>query len=94
MMKKRAFLKKEAQFYLKKLVIRMYDEVSQTFVYLAYFDKLIDGSPNNSISVVPCNQAVGNVCEFQIKRSKYVWILKIILYQHYQNTIIGLEKRV
>ncbi|MCZ6174522.1 CreA family protein [Campylobacter ureolyticus] len=33
-------------------------------MYLAYSDKLVDGSPNNSISVVPCNQAVENVCEF------------------------------
>ena len=41
----------------------MYDEKDNAIIYLAYSDKLVDGSPNNSISVVPCNQAVGNVCE-------------------------------
>jgi CreA protein len=38
----------------KKLhVVRMYDAQRQVIVYLAYSDKLIDGSPKNSISVVP-----------------------------------------
>lgn len=38
----------------KKLrVVRMYDKQRQVLVYLAYSDKLIDGSPKNSISVVP-----------------------------------------
>lgn len=38
----------------KKLkIVRMYDKQRQVLVYLAYSDKLIDGSPKNSISVVP-----------------------------------------
>ena len=38
----------------KKLkVVRFYDKARQVLVYLAYSDKLIGGSPKNSISVVP-----------------------------------------
>jgi CreA protein len=38
----------------KKLrVVRLYDKQRQVIVYLAYSDKLIDGSPKNSVSVVP-----------------------------------------
>jgi CreA protein len=38
----------------KKLrVVRMWDPKRQVLIYLAYSDKLIDGSPKNSISVVP-----------------------------------------
>ncbi|MGE0748185.1 MAG: CreA family protein, partial [Rhodospirillales bacterium] len=38
----------------KKLrVVRFHDEKRNTLVYLAYSDKLIDGSPANSISTVP-----------------------------------------
>ncbi len=39
---------------LKKLqVVRFYDKKRNVLVYLAYSDKLIDGSPKNSISSVP-----------------------------------------
>ncbi len=34
-------------------VVRFYDEEANTIVYLVYSDKLIDGSPKNSISTVP-----------------------------------------
>lgn len=34
-------------------VVRMYDPKFSTLVYLVYSDKLIDGSPKNSISSVP-----------------------------------------
>ena len=38
---------------LKKLqVIRFLDRARNTLIYLAYSDKLIDGSPKNSISAV------------------------------------------
>lgn len=38
----------------KKLqVVRFYDKKRNVLVYLAYSDKLIDGSPKNSISTVP-----------------------------------------
>ncbi|MBM3487472.1 MAG: hypothetical protein FJX67_12720 [Alphaproteobacteria bacterium] len=34
-------------------VVRFYDAKRHTLVYLAYSDKLIDGSPQNAISTVP-----------------------------------------
>ena len=38
----------------KKLhVVRFFDKKRNTIVYLAYSDKLIEGSPKNSISTVP-----------------------------------------
>jgi CreA protein len=38
----------------KKLhVVRFYDKPNNTLVYLSYSDKLIEGSPKNSISTVP-----------------------------------------
>jgi len=38
----------------KKLhVVRFLDKKRNVFVYLAYSDRLIDGSPQNSISTVP-----------------------------------------
>ncbi len=41
-------------FLFKKLrVVRFLDQKRNTLVYLAYSDKLIDGSPKNSVSSVP-----------------------------------------
>ncbi|MEN3975815.1 CreA family protein [Emcibacter sp. SYSU 3D8] len=38
----------------KKLqVVRFYDRANNTLVYLSYSDKLVEGSPKNSISTVP-----------------------------------------
>jgi CreA protein len=34
-------------------VVRFYDKPNNTLVYLAYSDKLVEGSPKNSISTVP-----------------------------------------
>lgn len=62
--KENIFKKRSSILFKRTQVVRMYDEKNSVIVYLAYSDKLVDGSPNNSISVVPCNQAVGNVCEF------------------------------
>jgi CreA protein len=46
---------KESRSWLfKKLqVVRFYDKPNNTLVYLTYSDKLIEGSPKNSISTVP-----------------------------------------
>ncbi len=46
---------KESRSWLfKKLqVVRFYDRPNNTLVYLSYSDKLVDGSPKNSISTVP-----------------------------------------
>jgi CreA protein len=44
-------------FFFKKLrIVRFYDQVSNSLVYLVYSDKLIDGSPKNSLSAVALDQ--------------------------------------
>jgi CreA protein len=50
---KEVFSKSTSLLFKSLHVIRMYDEESYTLVYLAYSDKLIDGSPKNSISTIP-----------------------------------------
>ena len=41
----------------KKLrIVRFYDKNSNSLIYVVYSDKLIDGSPKNSISAVPLNE--------------------------------------
>lgn len=43
----------DRSFWFKELhVQRFFDEAASTFVYLTYSDKLIDGSPKNSLSTV------------------------------------------
>jgi CreA protein len=46
---------KESRSWLfKKLqVVRFYDKPNNTLVYLSYSDKVVEGSPKNSISTVP-----------------------------------------
>ena len=42
----------------KKLrIVRMVDEKRHTLVYLTYSDRLIDGSPKNSVTAVPVDKA-------------------------------------
>jgi len=46
--------KKSTSILFKKLqVVRFYDPKRNVLVYLTYSDKLIDGSPKNSISAIP-----------------------------------------
>jgi CreA protein len=45
-------------FLFKKLrVVRMVDKKRNTLVYLTYSDRVIEGSPNNSVTVVPVDRA-------------------------------------
>jgi CreA protein len=45
---------KKTSFIFKTLqVVRFYDKKRNVLIYLVYSDKLIDGSPKNSISTVP-----------------------------------------
>lgn len=47
-------LKKRTSILFKTLqVMRFYDKKRNTLVYLVYSDKILEGSPKNSISVVP-----------------------------------------
>ena len=46
-------------FLFKKLrVVRMVDKKRNTLVYLTYSDRAIEGSPNNSVTVVPVDRAM------------------------------------
>jgi CreA protein len=47
------FRKRTSVLFKSLQVIRFYDAKRQVLVYLTFSDKLIDGSPKNSISVVP-----------------------------------------
>ena len=38
-------------------IVRMVDPARNTLVYLTYSDKLIDGSPQNSVTAVPVDRA-------------------------------------
>ena len=45
-------------FLFKKLrVVRMVDKKRNTLVYMTYSDRVIEGSPNNSVTVVPVDRA-------------------------------------
>ncbi len=48
-----AFSERRSILFKKLQVVRFYDKKRNTLVYLVYSDKLIDGSPKNSISTVP-----------------------------------------
>ena len=39
-------------------IVRMVDASRNTLVYLTYSDKLIDGSPQNSVTAVPVDRTI------------------------------------
>ena len=51
--------KKSASLIFKKIqVVRFYDKKRSTLVYLTYSDRIIEGSPKNSISIIALPQAI------------------------------------
>lgn len=50
--KEEVFTEKASILFKKMRIVRFYDPQSNSLVYLVYSDKLIDGSPKNSISAV------------------------------------------
>lgn len=48
----RVFRKSTSILFKKLQVVRFYDPKRNTLIYLTYSDKLIDGSPKNSISTI------------------------------------------
>ncbi len=50
---KRVFRKSTSLLFKKLQVVRFYDKKRNTLVYLTYSDKLVEGSPKNSISSIP-----------------------------------------
>jgi len=49
---KRVFRKSTSLLFKKLQVVRFYDRKRNTLVYLSYSDKIVDGSPKNSISTI------------------------------------------
>lgn len=52
------FSERRSILFKKLRVVRMVDPERNTLVYLSYSDKLIEGSPQNSISVVPVDRSL------------------------------------
>ncbi|WP_028319011.1 CreA family protein [Desulfobulbus elongatus] len=51
--------KKSASLIFKKVqVVRFYDKKRSTLIYLTYSDRIIEGSPKNSISTIALTQAI------------------------------------
>ncbi len=50
---RRVFKKSTSLLFKKLQVVRFYDRKRHTLVYLTYSDKLVDGSPKNSVSAIP-----------------------------------------
>ena len=49
----RVFAERRSLIFKKLQVVRFCDEIRNTLVYLVYSDRIIEGSPQNSISTVP-----------------------------------------
>jgi len=50
---KKVFKKSTSLLFKSMQVVRFYDKKRNTLVYLTYSNKIIDGSPKNSISTIP-----------------------------------------
>lgn len=53
---KEVFKQSTSILFKKVQVVRFYDAKRNVLIYLTYSDKLIDGSPKNSISIIPINK--------------------------------------
>lgn len=49
----RVFSESRSLIFKKLQVVRFFDKKRQTYIYLAYSDRVIEGSPQNAISTVP-----------------------------------------
>ena len=49
----RVFSESRSLVFKKLQVVRFFDKKRQTYIYLAYSDRVIEGSPQNAISTVP-----------------------------------------
>ena len=49
----RVFSESRSLIFKKLQVVRFFDEKRQTYIYLVYSDRVIEGSPQNAISTVP-----------------------------------------
>lgn len=53
------FRKRTSLIFKAVQVVRFYDEKRKVFVYLSYSDRLIEGSPKNTVSAVPVTAWMG-----------------------------------
>ncbi|MEZ5933555.1 MAG: CreA family protein [Alphaproteobacteria bacterium] len=53
------FRKRTSLIFKAVQVVRFYDEKRKVFVYLSYSDRLIEGSPKNTVSAVPVTAWLG-----------------------------------
>ena len=60
------FNKKTSLIFKELHVVRFYDAKRGVLIYLAYSDRLIEGSPKNSISTVPVMEWVGTKEQIQL----------------------------
>ncbi len=49
----KVFKESRSLIFKKLQVVRFFDEKRQTYIYLVYSDRVIEGSPHNAISTVP-----------------------------------------
>jgi CreA protein len=49
----KVFSESRSMIFKKLQVVRFFDQKRQTYVYLAYSDRVIEGSPQNALSTVP-----------------------------------------
>ncbi len=56
---KQVFKKSTSLLFKKIQVVRFYDKKRSTLVYLTYSDRIVEGSPKNSISTIVLPQAFG-----------------------------------
>ncbi len=57
---RRVFKKSTSLLFKKLQVVRFYDRKRNVLVYLSYSDKLVEGSPKNSISTIVIRPWIGN----------------------------------
>ena len=55
---KEVFKKSTSLLFKKMQVVRFFDKKRSTLVYLTYSDRIIEGSPKNSISTIVLPQAI------------------------------------
>lgn len=55
----KVFSESRSLIFKKLQVVRFFDKKRQTYVYLAYSDRVIEGSPHNAISTVPIQSWTG-----------------------------------
>lgn len=52
------FSERQSILFKRLRVVRMVDAKRNTLIYLSYSDRLIDGSPQNSVSAIPVDRAI------------------------------------